>query len=486
MQMTGNGVERDTLKVFQAAVPQGYLRNRRGFEAERRMRFEPKDSRPDRVENEQRSGLRIDGHAHRIEKTEVSSVHPPERLGTGDAIVTRDRENDSLNMGTYRVMVHDRDHIFVYISPSKDGRIHRDKWFAKNEPMPVVAIFGADPLLHMVASWGLPHGQFEMEFAGGIKGEPIRVIKGPVTGLPIPADAEIVVEGFVMPDERKPEGPFGEWTGYYGSGAREEPVVQVKALYHRNDPVILGSPPVKPPSGKVYMQSILRSAAIYEQLDGAVIPGVKGVWFHEVGGGHMLNVISIQQLYPGHAKQAASILCQSRAGAYMGRYVIVVDEDINPRDLEDVMWAVCTRSDPAQDIDIIHRCLSGPLDPLISPEKKERRDFVTSRAIIDATRPFEWRSEFPRVSESSPELKEKVLAAHRGGIKIVILPKDNEKDLKDIPSSVLKDVKMILVDTMDEVLDIVLEEPVRKKDREEFMKSQRPPQIKEGDRPGVH
>ena len=331
-------------------------------------------------------------------------------LGTGDAIITRDRENGSLNMGTYRVMVHDRGHIFIYISPSKDGLIHRDKWFAKNEPMPVVAIFGSDPLLHMVASWGLPHGQFEMEFAGGIKGEPIRVIKGPVTGLPIPADAEIVVEGFVMPDERKPEGPFGEWTGYYGSGAREEPVVQVKALYHRNDPVILGSPPVKPPSGKVYMQSILRSAAIYEQLDGAGIPGVKGVWFHEVGGGHMLNVISIQQLYPGHAKQAASILCQSRAGAYMGRYVIVVDEDINPRDLEDVMWAVCTRSDPAQDIDIIHRCLSGPLDPLISPEKRERRDFVTSRAIIDATRPFEWRSEFPRVSESSPELKEKVLA----------------------------------------------------------------------------
>jgi hypothetical protein len=86
MQMTGSGVERDTLKVFQAAVPQGYFRNRRGFEAERRMRFDPKDSRPDRIENEQRSGLRIDGHANRIEKTEVSSVHPPERPGTGDAI----------------------------------------------------------------------------------------------------------------------------------------------------------------------------------------------------------------------------------------------------------------------------------------------------------------------------------------------------------------------------------------------------------------
>jgi len=83
-------------------------------------------------------------------------------------------------------------------------------------------------------------------------------------------------------------------------------------------------------------------------------------------------------------------------------------------------------------------------------------------------------------------LKEKVLAAHRGGIKTVILPKDNEKDLKDIPRSVLKDVKMILVETMDEVLDIALEEPIRKKDRKEFMKAQRPPQVKEGDRPGVH
>ena len=83
-------------------------------------------------------------------------------------------------------------------------------------------------------------------------------------------------------------------------------------------------------------------------------------------------------------------------------------------------------------------------------------------------------------------LKEKVLAAHRGGIKKVILPKDNEKDLKDIPRAVLKDVKMIFVETMDEVLDIALEEPIRKKDREEFMKAQRLPQIKEGSRPGVH
>ena len=83
-------------------------------------------------------------------------------------------------------------------------------------------------------------------------------------------------------------------------------------------------------------------------------------------------------------------------------------------------------------------------------------------------------------------VKEKVLAAHRGGIKTVILPRDNEKDLKDIPTSVLEDVKIVFVETMDEVLDIAFEGPIRKKDREEVGKEQRPPQIKEGDRPGVH
>ena len=83
-------------------------------------------------------------------------------------------------------------------------------------------------------------------------------------------------------------------------------------------------------------------------------------------------------------------------------------------------------------------------------------------------------------------VKEKVLAAHRAGLKSVILPKDNEKDIKDIPESVLEDVKIVLVETMDEVLDLALERPIRKKDGEEFIKDQQPPQLKTGDRPGVH
>lgn len=334
-------------------------------------------------------------------------------IGTGDAIITRDPDSETLNMGTYRVMVQGRDQIFVYISPGKDGRIHRDKWFARGEPMPVVAVFGADPLVHMVASWTLPHGQCELDYLGGLRGEPVEFIRGPITGLPIPASAEIAIEGYVNPNNRQPEGPFGEWTGYYASGVRDEPVVEVKALYHRNDPIILGSPPVKPPSGKVYTQGILRAAAIQEELEGAGVHGVRGVWFHEAAAGRMLIAISIQQLYPGHARQAGVITSQLRSVAYMGRYVVVVDEDIDPMNLEDVIWAMCTRSDPARDIDIVRRCWSSPLDPMVSPEQRKNRDFSSSRAIIDATRPFEWRQDFPKVSESSPELREKILAKWR-------------------------------------------------------------------------
>jgi 4-hydroxy-3-polyprenylbenzoate decarboxylase len=337
-------------------------------------------------------------------------------LGTGDAAITADPENGKINMGTYRVMTLDRDRVFLYISPGKDGRIHREKYFARKEPMPAVVVFGSDPLLHLVSSWSLPPTVCELDYLGGINGEPIEVIRGPVTGLPVPAHAEIVIEGFVMPDEQLPEGPFGEWTGYYASHVRPEPVFRVKALYHRNDPIILGSPPVKPPSGKSYMQAILRSAAIEEDLALAGVPDVKSVWCHEAGAGRMFVVIAIRQRYPGQAKQAGVLAAQCRTVGYLSRYFVVVDDDIDPMNLEEVIWAICTRSNPDQDIDVLRRCWSGPLDPMISPEQRKRREFFNSRAVIDATRPFEWRDDFPAVSESSPELKEKVLAKWRDAL----------------------------------------------------------------------
>ncbi len=328
-------------------------------------------------------------------------------IGTGSVDITKDPDDGWVNLGTYRVMIHEKNKVGFYISPGKHGRQHREKWFERDEPMPVAVSFGHDPAIFLAGSIEIPFGLSEFDWVGGLKGEPVEVIRGPITGLPIPASAEIAIEGYVNPTERLVEGPFGEWTGYYASDKRPEPVIEVKGLYHRSDPIMLGSPPVKPPSELAYYRSFLRAAAIHEQLEKTGIPGISGVWCHEVGGSRLFTVVAIQQRYAGHAKQVGTVASQCQAGAYLGRFVAVVDDDIDIMDLDDVMWAICTRVDPAGDIDILRRCWSGPLDPMLSPAQKERGEFFNSRAILDATRPYEWRDKFPLVAESSPEIRKK-------------------------------------------------------------------------------
>jgi UbiD family decarboxylase len=322
-------------------------------------------------------------------------------IGTGTVDVTKDPDSDWINLGTYRVMVHDAKRVGLYISPGKHGRQHRDKYFSKGEPMPVALIVGPTPALFVASTLEITQGVSEYEWLGGLFGEPLEMVRGKYTGLPIPANAEIVLEGFAHPNAKLMEGPFGEWTGYYASGSREEPVVEVKAIYHRNDPILLGCPPEKPPYEAHRYRIYLRSALIQREMARAGVPDVVGVWCHGVGGCRLLNVVSIKQRYPGHARQAGHVAAMCRAGAYLGRIVIVVDEDIDISDLNEVMWAVVTRSDPERSLDIIHRAWSGPLDPAIHPDHKG----FNSRLIIDACRPYEWKDQFPQPIGPAPEYK---------------------------------------------------------------------------------
>ena len=326
-------------------------------------------------------------------------------LGTGSFDITRDPDDGWINLGTYRVMVHDKTRLGFYISPGKHGRMHRDKWFARGGKMPVAFVAGGDPLLFLAACTEIKFGLTEYDWAGGVRGEPYQIVTGPVTGLPLPADAEIVIEGFADRDELEVEGPFGEWTGYYASMERPEPVIHVEAIYHRNDPIILGSPPNVPPDEQSFYRAFMRSARLRGDLEGASIPGIVGVWCHEVGGSRLFNAVSITQRYAGHSRQVGHAAATVHTGAYLGRYVVVVDDDIDVMDLEQVLWAMCTRSEPAESIDIIPRAWSGPLDPRIQPGKKG----FSSRAIIDATRPFEWRDQFPPTQLPSAEWRRKAM-----------------------------------------------------------------------------
>jgi UbiD family decarboxylase len=325
-------------------------------------------------------------------------------LGTGDIVVTQDPENGEINVGTYRMVIQDRDKLGLYISPGHHGRIHRDKYFAAGKPMPVAAVFGMDPLIFAAGGLNLPISTNEYEWVGGVRGKPVEVIRGPLTGLPIPAHSEIAVEGFVYPDRYLGEGPFGEFTGYYASAARQETYVEIKALYYRNNPIILGSPPMRPPSGHFYVRLPIIHALIWDALENAGVPDVQGVNYLPFSGYGVL-VVSIKQRYAGHAKQAAVIAAQCTPGAYLGRYIVVVDEDIDPTDTNQVLWAMWTRSDPEESVDLMRRSWSTPLDPRIPPEKRASGNFTNSRMIIDATRPFHWRDKFPAVVGTSAELQ---------------------------------------------------------------------------------
>ncbi len=312
-------------------------------------------------------------------------------LGTGDIVITRDPESGQINVGTYRMMVLGRDEIGLYISPGKQGRLHRDKYFARGEPMPVA---GGE---------NLPSSTNEYEWVGTVKDQPVEVLRGPVTGLPIPAHVEVAVEGFVYSDKLKPEGPFGEFTGCYASQARSEPYLKVEALYHRGDPIALGYQPTRPPGAYYHISAIIKHALIWDALEAAGVPEIKSVARLPSAGPGFL-VISIAQQYAGHSKQAALVAAQCRAGAYLGRYIIVVEEDIDPYNTDEVLWAIWTRSDPAESAEVIRNCWSTPLDPRISPEQRASGNFTNSRLIIDATRPFHWRKEFPPVGAANRDL----------------------------------------------------------------------------------
>jgi UbiD family decarboxylase len=313
-------------------------------------------------------------------------------IGTASLNIMRDPESGWVNLGTYRNMIQDRNHLGVWISPGKHGRLIRERYLARGERVPICVSVGHDPLIFMAACVeGLASGMSEYDWAGGVSGRPYPVVKAPITGLPIPAFAEIVLEGYIDANDMRVEGPYGEFMGYYASGAPTLPTMEVQAVYHRRDPIILGCPQGKPPHEDNQFLAYLRSCLVWDQMERAGVPDVRGVWCPPLSANRFLTVVSIKQRYPGHARQAGVLAAQVGAAAYMSRYIIVVDDDIDVTDMDEVLFAVFTRSDPQRSIEILKRCWSGPLDPAIPPQDRG----FNSRAIIDACRPWEWRDEFP-------------------------------------------------------------------------------------------
>ena len=329
-------------------------------------------------------------------------------IGTGTYSITRDPEENWLNAGAYRAQVHDRNSVGVLMAAGHHGYLHREKYWKNGEPMPIVMVLGGDPLAFFYGGTEAPYGVFEMDIIGGLRGRPVRMVKGRVTGLPFPAHAEIVLEGYVTPDKRMTEGPFGEWTGHYAGGAAPRPVLDVKAIYHRNDPILLGVPPMGAgPDEMARYRAVLRSAMVKQNMTAAGVPEVAQVWCHEIGGSRMLHGVAIRQKYPGHATQAGFIAAQCGAAAYASKYVIVVDDDVDVTDLDHLLWAMLTRTEPKESIQFIQNAWDSPADPRLTPERRAAGDMTHSVAVINACKPYHWRDRFPPSNTPSPEVARK-------------------------------------------------------------------------------
>ncbi|MBN9084576.1 MAG: hypothetical protein BGP04_25180 [Rhizobiales bacterium 62-17] len=317
-------------------------------------------------------------------------------IGSGSLVVMGDPSDGWVNAGIYRVQVHGRNQVTIQFDHlGRHGAMISAKYWEKGRACPVAVVNGEDPALFIAGFEYLPAGQSEYAFAGAIKGAPIEVHKGPVTGLPIPAYAESVLEGELLPSDQSNllEGPFGEFTGYYAADKRACPVMKVKAIHHRTNPILLGSPPMKPP--RFHFGLPLRGAGIWNNLIASGITDVTGVWQHV---SQLMTVIAVKQRYAGHGKRAGLI---AAANSYMGRLVVIVDDDVDPSNLADVMWAVTTRCEPAESVDIIRNGWSSNLDPRIPAENKEKGITSNSKMIIDACRPFGWRDQYPATSALS-------------------------------------------------------------------------------------
>ena len=184
-------------------------------------------------------------------------------------------------------------------------------------------------------------------------------------------------------------------------------MVKVKAIYHRDNPILDDEAPLWP--GAVRFDLNLRAGLLWDQMENAGIQDIVGVY----GLSNYLYAVAIRQRYAGHARQAAHAVIACSAAARHGRYIVVVDEDIDPTNLKEVLWAMMTRVDPNTDIETIDGCWSTPLDPRMPPEKRAARDHSNSRAIFYAVRPFAWRDKFPKVSRASRELFEQVVNEYR-------------------------------------------------------------------------
>ncbi|MFZ4512191.1 MAG: menaquinone biosynthesis decarboxylase [Geothrix sp.] len=297
---------------------------------------------------------------------------------------TRNKETGHRNMGLYRLQVYDDRTLGFHTQLHHDGARNRHGYDA-DERMPVAVTFGGDPALTYAATAPLPPFISEVMFAGFLRGEGIETVRCITNDLEVPADSELVIEGYVLPGELRREGPFGDHTGYY-SLADDYPVLHVEAITMRKHPVFPATIVGRPPQEDAYLG--LATERIFLPLLRMVLPEICDMHLPAAGAFHNLVILSMKKEYPGHPQKVMSAIWGTGQIMFT-KGIVIVDEDIDPHDLTEVLFRLTSNVDPKRDL----LFTEGPLDVL---DHAADRFAYGSKVGVDATRKNKPWDGYPR------------------------------------------------------------------------------------------
>jgi 4-hydroxy-3-polyprenylbenzoate decarboxylase len=282
--------------------------------------------------------------------------HDGGRTITFPIVITKDPDTDNPHTGIYRLQQYGPDTLGFHAQIHRIGMSNFRKWAARGERMPVAAVLGADPATLLSGLAPVPEGVSNWVFSGFMRGEPLELVKAETIDLEVPAQAEIVLEGYVDPTERHPEGPFGDHTGYY-SAPEPFPVFHVTHVTQRKNAIYLTTVTGKPPTE----DSVLGKAIerIFRPVVQLVLPEIVDMNLPETGLFINVLVVSIRKQYPGHPRKVMHALW-GLGQLMFTRYVVVVDHDVDVHDLPEVLYRVGLQADPAEDLELVR----GPVDQL--------------------------------------------------------------------------------------------------------------------------
>ncbi|MGH9318150.1 MAG: menaquinone biosynthesis decarboxylase [Thermoanaerobaculia bacterium] len=315
-------------------------------------------------------------------------------------VITRDPASGKTNVGMYRMQVYDRNTTGMHWQKHKDGAGQARGYEREGRRMEVAVAIGCDPATVFSAIAPLPPGLSEFLFAGFLRAEAVPLIGAKTVDLQVPAEAEIVLEGYVDPGERRPEGPFGDHTGFY-SLEDDFPVFHVTAVTRRRSPIYLTTIVGRPPMEDGFMGEAVER--LFLPLVKKTIPEIADMYLPVEGIFHNLMIVAIDKRFPGHARKTMHAIWGTGQMMF-SKTVVVVDKDVDLRNGRELLWRVLTAIDPERDIEFVH----GPVDEL---DFASRLPCYGSKMGIDATR--KWKEEgfvrpWPDEIVMSREVRERI------------------------------------------------------------------------------